>query len=95
MAPPVETWSAAELPTRVMGDVNGKRRKGIEGLKLEECEMLEILQYSCGIQGYGKGEMTRESIVQCTTISRLFRRCQDRNGSFLVETTAWEGEKKK
>jgi hypothetical protein len=22
-------------------------------------------------------------------------RCQDRKGSFLVETTAWEGEKKK
>lgn len=74
MAPPVEPWSAAELPTRVLGDVNGKRRKGIEGLKLEECEMLEILQYSCAIQGHEKGEMTRESIVQCTPIARLFRR---------------------
>ncbi|KFY70491.1 hypothetical protein V499_09128 [Pseudogymnoascus sp. VKM F-103] len=93
MSPPVETFSAAELPTRVLGDVNGKRRKGIEGLKLEECEMLEILQYSCVIQGYEKGEVTRESIVQCTPIARLFRRCQDRKGSFLVETTAWEGEK--
>ncbi|OBT86087.1 hypothetical protein VE02_05713 [Pseudogymnoascus sp. 03VT05] len=94
MSPPVEPFSAAELPTRVLGDVNGKRRKGIEGLKLEECEMLEILQYSCVVEGYEKGEVTRESRVICKPIERLFRRCQDRKGRFLVETTAWEGEKK-
>lgn len=74
MAPPVETWTASELPLRVTGDVHGKRRKGVEGLELEKCEMLEILQYSCVVQGLERGEVTKESIVMCTPIARLFRR---------------------
>ncbi|KFY55394.1 hypothetical protein V496_07014 [Pseudogymnoascus sp. VKM F-4515 (FW-2607)] len=94
MAPPVERWTADELPTRVLGDVRGKRRKGIEGLDLEKCEMLEIMQYACVIVGAERGEVTRGAPVQCTPIARLFRRCQDRKGSFMVETTMWEGEKK-
>ncbi|OBT70266.1 hypothetical protein VE03_00009 [Pseudogymnoascus sp. 23342-1-I1] len=93
MAPPVEQWTADELPVRVQGDMNGKRRKGIEGLELEKCEMLEILQYGCVVVGAERGEVTREAPVLCTPIARLFRRCQDRKGSFLVETTMWEGER--
>lgn len=59
---------------RVQGDVRGKRRKGIEGLDLEKCEMLEIMQYACVIVGAERGEVTRGAPVQCTPIARLFRR---------------------
>lgn len=74
MAPPVEPFAAAELPTRVLGDVNGKRRKGIEGLDLEKCEILEILQYSCVVEGSERGQVVRDSRVICKPIERLFRR---------------------
>ncbi|KFX90327.1 hypothetical protein V495_06212 [Pseudogymnoascus sp. VKM F-4514 (FW-929)] len=94
MAPPVEAWTADQLPTRVMGDVHDRRRKGGD-IDLAKCEMLEMLQYSCVVEGSERGEHTRESVVRCTPIARLFRRCQDRKGSFMVETTAWETEERK
>lgn len=69
MSPPVETWPADELPARVTGDMHGKRRKGGE-IELGNCEMLEILQYSCPVVRSGEGE----AIVLCTPIARLFRK---------------------
>ncbi|KAG0652933.1 hypothetical protein D0Z07_0210 [Hyphodiscus hymeniophilus] len=65
------------------------KRKGFDG-DLKACELLELLQYDCRVENPER----RESDVHCWPIVRLFRRCQDRDGKFMVETTAWEGEKK-
>lgn len=34
-----------------------------------------------------------EDVRKCVCANGVFR-CQDRKGSFFVETTAWEGERK-
>jgi len=65
-----------------------KKRKGFDG-DLKACELLEMLQYDCRVENPEK----QGSLVRCLPIVRLFRRCQDRDGKFLLETTAWEGEK--
>lgn len=90
MTPPLEAWSARELPDRVQGTVMGKKRKGFDG-DLEGCDLLELLQYRCGVEE----PRTRDSLTRCWPVERLFRRCKDRNGTFMVETTAWEGRAKK
>jgi len=49
-----------------------------------------MLQYECSVDE----PVTRESVINCWPVERLFRRCRDRNGVFTVETTAWEGASK-
>lgn len=90
MTPPVESWPARELEERVLGDAKGKRRKGFDG-DFGKCQLVELLQYSCEVEK----PVTRESKTRCWPVERLFRKCLDRDGSFIVETTIWErGEKK-
>ncbi|OAA61942.1 hypothetical protein SPI_04801 [Niveomyces insectorum RCEF 264] len=53
-----------------------------------DCTLLSsLVQYSCTVLRPER----RDSPVQCWPVQRLFRRCQDRAGYFMVETTAWEG----
>ncbi|TQS33580.1 hypothetical protein Golomagni_06070 [Golovinomyces magnicellulatus] len=47
------------------------------------------MQYSCEVQNPSE----RDSPVLCYPVERLFRRCKDRKGSFMVETTAWEARR--
>lgn len=48
-------------------------------------------QYDCEVEK----PVTRESVTRCWPVERLFRRCKDRRGTFMIETTAWEGKKAK
>ncbi|PMD23671.1 hypothetical protein NA56DRAFT_643754 [Hyaloscypha hepaticicola] len=88
MAPFVETWPARELEFRSQVSLKGNKRKGFDG-DLKGCELLEMLQYKCEVEK----PITKESVTRCWPIERMFRRCVDRNGSFMLETTAWEGKK--
>lgn len=81
MAPPIETFPASQLPSRVQFAANGKRRKGDE-IKLEDCELMEMVQYSCKLEG------EKKDVVRCRPIVKLFRKCA---GDLVVETTALEG----
>lgn len=67
MAPPSETFSASELLSRVQVKANGKRRKG-EEIRLEDCELLEMVQYSCWLEG------KKKDVTKCRPIVKLFRR---------------------
>jgi len=88
MAPLVEKWPVRELEYRSQVSMVGKKRKEFDG-NLKACELLEMLQYRCEVEQ----PVTRESVTRCWPVERMFRRCVDRNGSFMVETTAWEGKK--
>ncbi len=67
MAPPVEIFPASQLPFRIQVGANGKRRKG-EEIKLEDCELLEMVQYSCWLEG------KRMDVIKCRPIVKLFRK---------------------
>jgi hypothetical protein len=73
MSPPVEVFSAAELPHRVQYNVFGRKRKG-GNIDLEKCELLEMLQYSCEVSGGSHGHHSRDATIICQPIERLFRR---------------------
>jgi len=86
---PVTAFPADELPLHVQHGPDGRRRKTHDGrgIDLAKCELLGLVQYDCRvIQPDGGGE----SVVGCWPVQRLFRRCQDKKGHFMVETTAWE-----
>jgi len=97
MAPLLETWPASQLPERAQISLKGTKRKGWDG-DLKGCELLKMMQYRCeaedegGVKGRGGPERwKRDGLVRCWEVERLFRRCKDRDGTFMVETTAWEG----
>lgn len=90
MAPPIYSWPASELPDHTRVNVKDEFRKGFDG-DLKACELLEMLQYRCEVENPGM----RNSPTRCWPVARLFRRCKDSKGTFMVETTAWEGEQKK
>ncbi|KAG4419903.1 hypothetical protein IFR04_006940 [Cadophora malorum] len=90
MAPFVEVFPASELPLRSQINTRGKARKDFQG-DLKACELLEMWQYDCEVEK----PVTRESVTRCWPVERLFRRCKDRRGTFMIETTAWEGKKAK
>ena len=69
MPPPVEAWSARELPSRVFNTETGRGRKGFDG-DLMKCELLSLLQYRCQVDE----PMDKESPVRCWPVERLFRR---------------------
>lgn len=71
MAPPTEEFPATLLPHRVQVTPDGRRRKGGD-IDLKKCELLEMVQYSCTVEG----EQTRRSKqpVKCYPIVRLFRK---------------------
>ncbi|TVY68933.1 hypothetical protein LSUE1_G004945 [Lachnellula suecica] len=89
MAPPVVMFPASELPVVAQTNLKGTKRKGFDG-NLKTCELLEMLQYNCGVEE----PVTRNSVVRCWPVEKFFRRCRDREGTFMVETTAWEGRGK-
>lgn len=70
MAPFVETFPASALPFRSEITEKNKRRKDFSGENLKGCDLLEMLQYDCGIEG----PVTRGSVVICRPVVRLFRR---------------------
>lgn len=69
MSPPVETFSATELPDRVQVNTQGRRRKG-GNIELQKCELLEMLQYECEVENAAR----KDSQVICRPVERLFRR---------------------
>ncbi|KAI8718618.1 hypothetical protein NCS52_00641100 [Fusarium sp. LHS14.1] len=90
MGYPCQVFHASELPERVQTDLKDRKRKlesGVRNVDLTGCELLEMLQYKCEI----KEPVKWDSPVQCYAVDRLFRKCKDRKGTFMVETTAWEG----
>ncbi|KAI1821478.1 hypothetical protein F4861DRAFT_457709 [Xylaria intraflava] len=87
MTPPCRVFAASQLPAEIQLD-DGKRRKtGGERIDLSACELLSMVQYDCQID---RPDLS-DSPVRCWPVQRWFRRCQDRKGKFLVETTMWEG----
>ncbi|PHH71549.1 hypothetical protein CDD80_5145 [Ophiocordyceps camponoti-rufipedis] len=81
MAPPCEPFPASKLPLMVQRDVHGRRRKpdpAVGPVNLESCELLRMVQWN------------QLEFTKFVAVERLFRRCKDRKGYFLVETTAWE-----
>ena len=71
MSPPVETFPASELAQRVQLTLQGRRRKGRE-IVLSDCELREMVQYSCHLEE--DSEKPRTAIVKCEPIVRLFRK---------------------
>ncbi|KXJ95048.1 hypothetical protein Micbo1qcDRAFT_192184 [Microdochium bolleyi] len=57
-------------------------------IDLSACELLSMVQYDCQIER----PEDRQETVKCWPVQRWFRRCADQKGSFMVETTAWEGK---
>ncbi|KAG5989259.1 hypothetical protein E4U43_004531 [Claviceps pusilla] len=92
MTPPCHSFPAAQLPLKIQTNLHGRRRKHeapcspTHKIDLSACELLRMVQYKCHVQR----PLSREGTVQCFPVERLFRRCKDKNGPFMVETTAWE-----
>lgn len=91
MSPPCYAFPVSQLSEKVQEDVKGKRRKlpiGMKSVDLSACELLEMPQFKCEVEK----PVTSDSQIICQEWMRFFRRCQDKKGSFTVETTAWEGK---
>ncbi|KAI1336524.1 hypothetical protein F5Y15DRAFT_201450 [Xylariaceae sp. FL0016] len=86
MSPPCRVFPASELQDEIQLN-DGKRRKGGK-VDLSACELFSMVQYNCQID---RPEVTN-SPVRCWPVQRWFRRCQDMQSSFIVETTIWEGK---
>ncbi|KAI1428695.1 hypothetical protein F5Y12DRAFT_710990 [Xylaria sp. FL1777] len=86
MTPQCSVFPASQLPANIQVD-DGQRRKGGR-IDLLACELLSMVQYDCQID---RPDVSN-SPVKCWPVQRWFRRCQDRKGKFLVETTMWEGK---
>ncbi|KAK3903595.1 hypothetical protein C8A05DRAFT_14454 [Staphylotrichum tortipilum] len=90
MAPPCPNFPTRRLSSAAQLDADGKVRKTADGRRIDlarDCELLGLVQYECLVQ---RPESV-DSPVQCWPVQRWFRRCQDKNGGFMAETTAWEG----
>ena len=70
MPPPVETFPVSELGYRVNIVPNGKRRKGGD-IDMSKCELLELVQYSCGLK---ESQTLGPKVIQCEPVVKLFRR---------------------
>ena len=103
MAPSIESFPSSDLPWKIQTLPNGKRRKG-GAIDLSECELMELVQYSCRLKGHSSSP---QSVIQCEPIVKLFRRYEpvptpsssdlntDRRrcaGGLMVETTSFETE---
>ncbi|OTA89184.1 hypothetical protein M434DRAFT_34538 [Hypoxylon sp. CO27-5] len=89
MTPPCRVFPASQLESEIQVN-DGKLRKGGR-INLSACELFSMVQYECQID---RPEIAN-SPVRCWPVQRWFRRCQDKRGSFMVETTLWEGNKVK
>lgn len=72
MAPPVESFPASELEHRIQIKTNGRRRKG-PAIQLKDCELFEMVQYSCGLDKDPRVS-AKDAIIICKPIVKLFRR---------------------
>ncbi|KAJ5377143.1 uncharacterized protein N7496_004552 [Penicillium cataractarum] len=73
MAPILRTFSAENLPDHVntiQRNFQDKRRKG-PVVNLKECQLLEMVQYSCNPPD---GGIPQPGVITCEPIVRLFRR---------------------
>lgn len=82
MAPPTSLFSASELPDRIQLNAEGKRRKPVDPgissssssatgrIDLSACELLEMMQWSCTVEGDGPADRP----VTCFPVQRYFRR---------------------
>jgi len=70
MAPPVQVFPPSELTARIQYTVDGKRRK--QPVKLEECKLMEMVQYMCDVEGDPKKDPKGK--VVCWPVVRSFRR---------------------
>ncbi|KAK3332703.1 hypothetical protein B0T19DRAFT_439515 [Cercophora scortea] len=89
MPPPCPSFPAKELPAKVQIGPDGKGRKTIDGRPIDltkDCQLLSLLQYECHVDR----PIKPDSLTRCWPVQRWFRRCQDKKGTFMVETTAWE-----
>ncbi|PQE19134.1 Mitochondrial export Som1 protein [Rutstroemia sp. NJR-2017a BBW] len=93
MTPPILSFPPSRLPHESRYNAKNEFRKGFDG-DLQKCELLEMMQYECDVKRGTDGSVTREGRVVCWPVERWFRRCRDREGTFMVETTVWEGEKR-
>lgn len=69
MTPPVESFPASQLKQRVESTADGRSQKG-QIVDLRNCELLEMVQYSCRLRRDPGGE----AMISCKPIMRLFRR---------------------
>ncbi len=78
MAPPIESWPAHELSERIQINAEGRGRKPLPGqgkIDLKKCELLEMVQYACLVEGATEAERHRRGAqVMCRPIERWFRR---------------------
>ncbi|KIW61540.1 hypothetical protein PV05_01651 [Exophiala xenobiotica] len=99
MAPPEHPFPVSALEQRVQYhtvDFKEKSRKlGDFDLK-RDCQLLELVQYSCTTPEEQAERLLAnpgsEPRMECHPFVRLFRRCEKKGKVFHVETTAWEGE---
>ncbi|CAD6440293.1 5661cfff-505e-45af-b21b-b57b5ea29c0d [Sclerotinia trifoliorum] len=89
MTPPIPTFPPSSLPYEARFAANASYRKDFDG-NLENCELIKFYQYSCDLEKDKDGKFGKK--IACQPVKRLFRRCKDRKGIFMVETTVWEGE---
>jgi hypothetical protein len=69
MAPLVESFHPRHLEERIQYTTDGKKRK--QPVELKECELKEMIQYSCELDG-PTGDP--KSKVVCQPFLRLFRK---------------------
>ncbi|KAK4098397.1 hypothetical protein N658DRAFT_405491, partial [Parathielavia hyrcaniae] len=89
MAPPCPTFPASQLSSAVQIGADAKVRKTENGRRIDlarDCELFGLVQYECVV----RHPELADSPVQCWPIQRWLRRCQNKKGSFMAETTAWE-----
>lgn len=76
MAPPAHVFPASELPERIQFNAENKRRKPVDAsstskrIDLSACELLEMMQWSCQVEGEGPSDRP----VTCRPVPRYFRR---------------------
>lgn len=88
MTPPCKIFKAGELESAVQTGVTGRKRKteGGQNVDISQCPLFSMVQYDCQIE---RPDLPH-SPVQCFEVQRWFRKCQDKKGSFMIETTNWE-----
>ncbi|KAI0120965.1 hypothetical protein BJ170DRAFT_645781 [Xylariales sp. AK1849] len=93
MTPPCQIFESGALERQIQSGPDGKKRKteGGRDIDLSQCPLFGMVQYECQID---RPELP-SSPVRCWPVQRWFRRCQDKKGSFMVETTNWEGRQEK
>ncbi|KAK3987268.1 hypothetical protein QBC44DRAFT_331763 [Cladorrhinum sp. PSN332] len=91
MSPPCQSFHPSKLPIHVQVGPDHRVRKTETGKPIDlvrDCALKSLVQYECVVTRPEK----RNSPVKCYPIERLFRSCHAKNGSFMIETTSWEGE---